>query len=207
MASTQTLSVLVENRPGVLARVSGLFARRGFNIDSLAVGETHDPEVSRITLVVHVEGHPLEQVTKQLHKLINVLRIAELPYDGSVERELALIKVGIDAGRRAEVLELAEIFRANVIDVAPGSLVIEVSGTSEKISALEELLRPYGILELARTGRIALGRGAGALSAPVVRPVPIEDLASSRSSWFSGATVGAAGAGAGGWFAEMSSQP
>jgi len=178
MASKHTLSVLVENIPGVLARVSGLFARRGFNIDSLAVGETQDPAVSRITVVVHVEGHPLEQVTKQLHKLINVLRIVELPQDDSVERELALIKVEVDAGRRAEVLEIAEIFRAKVVDVDPASLVIEISGTTEKVTALEELLRPYGILELARTGRIALGRGARALKAPMVRPIPIEDLAS-----------------------------
>jgi acetolactate synthase-1/3 small subunit len=178
MASKHTLSVLVENIPGVLARVSGLFARRGFNIDSLAVGETQDPAVSRITVVVHVEGHPLEQVTKQLHKLINVLRIVELPQDDSVERELALIKVEVDAGRRAEVLEIAEIFRAKVVDVDPASLVIEISGTTEKVTALEELLRPYGILELARTGRIALGRGARALKALMVRPIPIEDLAS-----------------------------
>ena len=173
MTSTHTISVLVENSPGVLARVSGLFARRGFNIDSLAVGETESPEVSRMTIVVTVEGRPLEQVTKHLHKLINVLRIAELPPDASVERELALIKVGADAGRRAEVLEIVEIFRAKVIDVDPQSLVVEACGTSEKLSALEELLRPYAIIEMARTGRIALGRGAAGLKVPSVRPVPV----------------------------------
>lgn len=175
---THTLSVLVENRPGVLARVSGLFARRGFNIDSLAVGETHDPSVSRVTIAVSVEGKPLEQVSKQLHKLINVLRVVELPPDHSVERELALIKVRVDAGRRAEVLEVVEIFRAKVIDVDPGALVIEASGTSEKILALQELLAPYGIAEMARTGKIALGRGERGLTAPVSRPVAVPNLSS-----------------------------
>lgn len=173
---THTLSVLVENRPGVLARVSGLFARRGFNIDSLAVGETNDPSVSRVTIVVSVEGKPLEQVSKQLHKLINVLRVVELPADDSVERELALIKVSVDAGRRAEVLEIVEIFRAKVIDVDAGSLVVEASGASDKILALQELLEPYEIIEMARTGRIALGRGERGLTAPVSRPVPVPDL-------------------------------
>lgn len=180
MISTHTLSVLVENRPGVLARIAGLFARRGFNIDSLAVGETHDPSVSRVTIVVTVDGRPLEQVSKQLHKLINVLRVVELPADGSVERELALIKVGVDAGRRAEVLEIVEIFRAKVIDVDPTSLIVEASGTSDKLVALQELLEPYGIVEMTRTGRIALGRGSKGLKAPVSRPVPVPDLAPVR---------------------------
>lgn len=173
--STHTLSVLVQNKPGVLARTAGLFARRGFNIDSLAVGETEDPAVSRMTIVVSVEGKPLEQVTKQLHKLIDVLRIAELPAGDSVEREIALIKVGVGAGRRAEVLEIVEIFRAKVIDVDSEALVIEAAGTSGKVTALEELLRPYGIIELVRTGRIALGRGAEGLKAPSVRPIRIVD--------------------------------
>lgn len=171
--STHTLSVLVENKPGALARISGLFARRGFNIDSLAVGETEDPAVSRMTIVVSVDGKPLEQVSKQLHKLINILRITELPPGNSVERELALIKVGVGPGRRAEVLEIVEIFRGKVIDVDEASLVVEASGTSDKVTALEELLRPYGIIEMARTGRIALGRGAEGLKAPKTRPVPI----------------------------------
>ncbi len=177
---THTLSVLVENKPGVLARVAALFARRGFNIDSLAVGETEDPSVSRMTIVVSVDKS-LEHVTKQLHKLINVLRIAELPHDGSVERELALIKVGVDPGKRAEVLEIVEIFRAKVIDVDPDSVMIEATGTPEKLNALEELLRPFGVIELARTGRVALGRGAKGLKAAPLRPVPVVPL-SSRAS-------------------------
>jgi acetolactate synthase I/III small subunit len=177
-SSSHTLSVLVENRPGVLARVSALFARRGFNIDSLAVGQTEDKAVSRMTIAVSAEGKPVEHITKQLHKLIAVLRIAELPRDHSVERELALIKVGVEPGRRAEVLEIIEIFRANVIDVDPESLVVEVTGTPEKVAALEELLTPYGILELARTGRVALGRGASNLKPPALRPVAVADHSS-----------------------------
>ena len=174
-SSSHTLSVLVENRPGVLARISALFARRGFNIDSLAVGQTEVNSVSRMTIAVSAEGKPIEQIAKQLHKLIAVLRIAELPRDNSVERELALIKVGVESGRRAEVLEIIEIFRAKVIDVDAEALIVEVTGTPEKVAAIEELLMPYGILEMARTGRVALGRGAANLKAPVVRPVPISD--------------------------------
>lgn len=172
MITTHTLSVLVENRPGVLARVAGLFARRGFNITSLAVGETEDPAVSRMTIVVSAEGSPLEQVVKQLHKLINVLRVEELPA-GSVEREVALIKVGVDAGRRAEVLEIVEIFRAKVVDVDRGSLIVEVTGSPEKTRALQDLLEPYGIVEMVRTGRVALARGSRGLKAPTARPVPV----------------------------------
>ena len=171
--TTHILSVLVENRPGVLARISGLFARRGFNIDSLAVGETEDPSVSRMTIVVSVEGKPLEQITKQLHKLINVLRIAELPHDAAVERELALIKVGVGPGKRAEVLEIVEIFRAKVVDVDVDAVVIEATGTPEKVTALEELLGPYEIVEIARTGRVALARGGRGLKAPSLRPISI----------------------------------
>jgi acetolactate synthase-1/3 small subunit len=174
------LSVLVENKPGVLARIAALFARRGFNIDSLAVGETEDPSVSRMTIVVSVDKS-LEHVTKQLHKLINVLRIAELPPDGSVERELALIKVGVGPGKRAEVLEIVEIFRAKVIDVDPDSVMIEATGTPEKVNALEELVRPFGVIELARTGRVALGRGAKGFKAAPLRPIPVVPL-SSRAS-------------------------
>jgi acetolactate synthase-1/3 small subunit len=168
---THTLSVLVEDKPGVLARVSSLFARRGFNIDSLAVGEAEDPGLSRMTIVVSVADRPLEQVVKQLHKLINILRIAELDHDASVERELALIKVGAGPGRRAEVIEVAEIFRAKVVDVDAEALMLEATGTPEKVGALEELLRPYGIIEIARTGRIALGRGGRGLRAPSLRPI------------------------------------
>jgi acetolactate synthase I/III small subunit len=171
---THILSVLVENRSGVLARISGLFARRGFNIDSLAVGETEDPAISRMTIVCSADGKPLEQITKQLHKLINVLRIAELPHDDCVERELALIKVAVGAGKRAEVLEIVEIFRATVLDVDPDALIIEATGSPEKIVALEDLLRPYGIGEMARTGRIALSRGSHGLKPPALSPVVLE---------------------------------
>jgi acetolactate synthase-1/3 small subunit len=171
--ATHTLSVLVENKPGVLARVSGLFARRHFNINSLAVGPTEDPDVSRLTAVVSVDGKPLELVVKQLHKLINVLRVAELP-DGSVLRELALIKVRVSATERPEVAEIAGLFRANVVDVDHESLVIEATGTPGKIGALEELLRPYGITEMARTGRIALARGASGLKPPRSPAQPLQ---------------------------------
>jgi acetolactate synthase-1/3 small subunit len=171
--STHIVSVLVENKPGVLARISGLFARRDFNIDSLAVGETEDPTVSRMTIVVSVEDRPLEQVTKQLHKLVNVLRVEELRRDDSVERELALIKVQVEPGRRAEVVEVAEIFRAKVVDVDQRALTIEATGTPDKVAALEQLLRPHGIVEIVRTGRIALARGSRGLKAPGLRPVPV----------------------------------
>jgi acetolactate synthase-1/3 small subunit len=154
-----TLSVLVENKPGVLARVSGLFSRRGFNIDSLAVGPTEDPETSRMTIVVDVEEHSLEQVTKQLYKLINVIKISDLDPGEAVERELALFKVGADASSRAEVIEIADIFRAKIVDVARNTVTIEVTGTGAKLEAIKDLLRPYGIREMARTGTIALARG------------------------------------------------
>ena len=178
MTKTHILSVLVENKPGVLARISGLFARRGFNIDSLAVGETEDPRVSRMTIVVSVEGKPLEQVTKQLDKLINVLKIQELAHSEAVERELALIKVAAEAGKRAEVLEIVEIFRAKISDVDAGAITIEATGGPDKIAALEELLQPYGIVELVRTGRVALARGAGGLKPPALKPVSLESRAS-----------------------------
>lgn len=173
MTNSHTLSVLVENKPGVLARISGLFARRGFNIDSLAVGETEEPEVSRMTIVVAADGRPLEHVTKQLHKLINVLRIAELPRETSVARELALIKVAIPAGRRAEALEIVEIFRAKVIDLDAEAIVVEATGAPDKVAALQELLTPFGIVEIARTGIVALGRGSSGLKSPSLRPVQV----------------------------------
>jgi acetolactate synthase-1/3 small subunit len=157
--SQHTISVLVEDQPGVLARVSGLFARRGFNIDSLAVGPTETPGLSRMTIVVDVQTKPLEQVEKQLHKLVNVLKVVELEQSRRVERELALIKVRTTTETRAGVIEVAQIFRARIVDVAHGSLTVEATGTPDKIEALRELLEPYGIVELARTGRIALGRG------------------------------------------------
>ncbi|MHB0867292.1 MAG: acetolactate synthase small subunit [Thermoleophilia bacterium] len=154
-----TLSVLVENKPGVLARVAGLFSRRGFNIDSLAVGITEDPDVSRMTITVDAEEHPIEQVTKQLHKLINVIKITDLDVEKTVARELALLKVKSDSKTRAEVMQLAEIFRANILDVSRNTLTIEITGTQGKIAALEQLLGPHGLVEIVRTGRIAIERG------------------------------------------------
>ncbi len=162
--SRHTLSVLVENRPGVLTRASGLFARRGFNIHSLAVGPTENPEVSRITVVVDVAELPLEQVTKQLNKLINVLKVAELEQGGSVQRELILVKVRAEGAQRSQVLEVVELFRAKVVDVAPDALTIEATGHAEKIAALLKVLEPYGIRELVQSGLVALGRGSRSMT-------------------------------------------
>jgi acetolactate synthase-1/3 small subunit len=170
--SQHTISVLVEDQPGVLARVSGLFARRGFNIDSLAVGATETPGLSRMTIVVDVQSKPLEQVEKQLHKLINVLKVVELERSARVERELALIKVRTTAQTRAGVIEIVQIFRARIVDVAHGSLTVEATGPPDKIEALRELLEPYGIVEMARTGRVALGRGDTGIRERRLRRVP-----------------------------------
>jgi acetolactate synthase-1/3 small subunit len=156
-----TLSVLVENKPGVLTRVAGLFARRGFNIDSLAVGESEDPRLSRITLTIDGERHPIEQVTKQLHKLINVVKIRELEPEGMVAAELLLVKVAAEGEKRTEALQIAEIFKAKIVDVDRRALTLRVVGTTDKLEALLELLRPLGILEVVRTGTIAIGRGRG----------------------------------------------
>jgi len=155
-----TLSVLVENKPGVLTRVTSLFSRRGFNIDSLAVGPTEDPTLSRITIVVSAAETPLEQITKQLHKLINVIKIQDLDPTESIDRELVLFKVNAASDRRHEIIEIANVFRAKVIDVGRNSLTIEATGSSDKIQAMEDLFRAYGIKELARTGKIALARGS-----------------------------------------------
>ncbi len=155
-----TLSVLVENKPGVLTRVTSLFARRGFNIDSLAVGVTEDLTLSRITLVVSAEDIPLEQITKQLHKLINVIKIQDLDPDSMIDRELVLFKVNAVPDRRHEVIEIANVFRAKIVDVGKNCLTIEATGTADKLAAMEDLLRAYGIKELARTGKIALARGS-----------------------------------------------
>lgn len=154
-----TLSVLVENKPGVLTRVSGLFARRGFNIDSLVVAETENPRVSRMTITVDEQDSPVEQVTKQLHKLINVLKITDLDPASSVERELLLVKVKADATTRPDIMQIVEIFGAKILDVSAEVMIIEMTGTREKVSALMELLAPYGIVELMRTGRVAMSRG------------------------------------------------
>jgi acetolactate synthase I/III small subunit len=160
MNQNHIISVLVENKAGVLAKISGLFSRRGFNIESLAVGPTEDERISRITIVVNAETHSMEQVIKQLYKLINVIKIQELDPSNIVERELVLIKVSADNNTRAEILEIINIFRANIVDVAKKSLIIEITGNSGKIQGLEDLLKPYGILELTRTGKIACSRGS-----------------------------------------------
>ena len=154
-----TLAVLVDNKSGVLTRVAGLFSRRGYNIDSLAVGVTEDPTISRMTIVVRGDDHVLEQVTKQLNKLIDVIRVTDLGADESVERELALIKVVADANNRSEIIQIVDIFRARIIDVAAKSMTIEVTGDEGKIMGIEQLLRPFGIKEMVRTGKIALTRG------------------------------------------------
>ena len=154
-----TLSVLVENRPGVLTRVAGLFARRGFNIHSLAVGPTEHAEVSRITVVVDVEDLPLEQVTKQLNKLVNVIKIVELEPQASVQRELLLVKVRAALQTRSHVLETVRLFRAKVVDVAPDAVPIEVTGNPDKLEAFLRVLEPFGIRELVQSGLVAIGRG------------------------------------------------
>jgi acetolactate synthase-1/3 small subunit len=153
------LSILVENRPGVLTRIAGLFARRGFNIETLTVGPTADDDVARITLTVDGAVHPIDQVTKQLHKLINVLKIRDLEPAGTVTRELALFKVAAEGTARSELLEFAQIFDAHVVDVTKRSVVIEVTGSQEKVEAFEQLVRPYGLIEMMRTGEIAMSRG------------------------------------------------
>jgi acetolactate synthase-1/3 small subunit len=163
--SKHTLSVLVENKPGVLARVAGLFSRRGFNIDSLAVGETEHAEISRITIVVNAEANPLEQVTKQLNKLVNVLKIVELDQAAAVQRELLLVKVRADRATRSQVMETVQLFRARVVDVAPETLTIEATGTSEKLDALLRDLEPFGIKEMVQSGVVAIGRGSRSITA------------------------------------------
>jgi acetolactate synthase I/III small subunit len=154
-----TLSILVENKPGVLTRIAGLFARRGFNIDTLSVGPTDDERFSRITLTLDGALHPIEQVTKQLHKLVNVLKIRDLEPDETVARELAMFKVAADGNARAEVLQLVEIFRGTVVDVTRRSVVVALTGTGDKVDAFEQLMRPFGLIEMMRTGEIALARG------------------------------------------------
>jgi acetolactate synthase I/III small subunit len=154
-----TLAVLVQNKSGVLSRVAALFSRRGYNIDSLAVGVTEDPEVSRITIVVHGDDHVLEQVTKQLNKLVDVIKVTDFGGDDTVERELALIKVTADTDNRAEIIQIADIFRARIIDFAPKSMTVEVTGDEGKVEAIEKLLRQFGIKEMVRTGKIAMVRG------------------------------------------------
>ena len=155
------LTLLVENKPGVLARIAGLFSRRGFNIETLAVGPTDDDSLSRITLTLDGALHPIDQVTKQLHKLVNVIKIRDLEPAETVARELALFKVTADGPARGEVMQIVEIFRGKIIDVTRRSLIIEVTGTWEKIEAFERMVRPFGLIEMARTGEIAISRGRG----------------------------------------------
>jgi acetolactate synthase-1/3 small subunit len=165
------LSVLVENKPGVLARVSALFSRRGFNIDSLAVGPTEHSDVSRMTIVVNVEDLPLEQVTKQLNKLINVLKVVELEPETAIQRELLLVKVKADQATRSQVLEIVQVFRAKVVDVAADAVTIEATGTADKLEAFIRVLDPYGIRELVQSGVVAVGRGARSITDRTLRSV------------------------------------
>ncbi len=177
--SRHTLSVLVENKPSVLARIAGLFSRRGFNIDSLAVGPTEHPEISRMTIVVNVEELPLEQVTKQLNKLVNVIKIVELEPVSAVQRELILVKVKADAGSRGTVLETVQLFRAKVVDVAPDTVTIEATGNPEKLDAMLRVLEPFGIRELVQSGMVAIGRGSRSITDRTLRSL---DRVSERSA-------------------------
>jgi len=155
-----TLAVIVENRPGVLTRVTTLFRRRGYNIESLAVGATENPSISRITIVVCGDGRILEQVTKQLYKLVDVIKIVDITEEHSVDRELVLVKVKADATVRPDIVQIVDIFRARIVDIGKSSLIVEVTGDSGKIDALVDSLQPFGILELVRTGKIAMVRGS-----------------------------------------------
>ncbi|UMG93118.1 acetolactate synthase small subunit [Nocardioides sp. TF02-7] len=176
-----TLSVLVEDKPGVLTRIAGLFSRRGFNIESLAVGPTEHAEISRMTIVVHVEDSPLEQVTKQLNKLVEVIKIVELDPTASVQRELVLVKVGATPETRGQVLDAVQLFKAKVIDVAADAVTVQVVGNSGKINDFLRVLEPFGIRELVQSGMVAIGRGSRSISErsrPVAVPVPPPSAAS-----------------------------
>lgn len=164
-----TLSVLVENKPGVLARIAALFSRRGFNIDSLAVGPTEHGDISRMTVVVDVDALPLEQVTKQLNKLVEVIKIVELEQSTSVQRQIVLVKVRADASTRSHIVETAELFRATVVDVATDSLTLECTGKTDKIQALLAVLEPFGIRELVQSGLVAVGRGPRSITDRALR--------------------------------------
>jgi acetolactate synthase-1/3 small subunit len=150
------LSLIVENKPGVLARIAGLFSRRGFNIDTLAVGPTEDPDTSRITLTLDGAVHPIDQVTKQLHKLVNVIKIRDLEPDTTVAREMALFRVNAAVESRAEIMQFAEIYEGKIVDVSRRSLTIEITGTQDKIDSFERMVRPHGLIEMARTGEVAI---------------------------------------------------
>ena len=171
--SKHTLSVLVENKPGVLARIAGLFSRRGFNIESLAVGPTEHSEISRMTIVVNVDDSPLEQVTKQLNKLIEVIKIVELDATASINRELMLVKVRADPQTRGAVLDAVQLFRAKVVDVSPDAVTIQVTGNADKLGDFLRVLEPFGIRELVQSGMVAIGRGSRSISERSLRPVPV----------------------------------
>jgi acetolactate synthase-1/3 small subunit len=175
--SRHTLSVLVENKPGVLARIAGLFSRRGFNIDSLAVGPTENPDVSRMTIVVNVEELPLEQVTKQLNKLIEVIKVVELDPATSVQRELLLVKVAADRATRSHVLETVQLFRAKVVDVAPDAVTVEATGNADKLDALLRVLEPYGVRELVQSGMVAVSRGSRSITDRSARSASVTPIA------------------------------
>ena len=170
--SKHTLSVLVENKPGVLARIAGLFSRRGFNIESLAVGPTENTEVSRMTIVVNVDQSPLEQVTKQLNKLVEVIKIVELD-TSAVTRELLLVKVKADADSRGQVLDAVQLFRARVVDVSVDAVTIEVTGNADKLTDFLKVLEPFGIRELVQSGMVAIGRGSRSITERTLRPVAV----------------------------------
>jgi len=158
-----TIALIVENRPGVLVRIAGLFSRRSFNIDSLTVGATDKPDYSRMTITVEGDEEVLEQVTKQLNKLINVIRVSELAPEESVERELAIIKVAAKKEDRSEIMQIVSVFRAKIIDVSPRSIIVEVTGSEDKVEAMVRLLRQFGIKEMARTGKVSMVRGSRAV--------------------------------------------
>lgn len=168
-----TLSVLVENKPGVLTRIAALFSRRGFNIDSLAVGPTEHPEVSRMTIVVGVDDQPLEQVTKQLNKLVEVIKVVELDGSASVNRELILVKVKADHSTRGAVLDAVALFRAKVVDVAPDAVTIQAVGNADKLADLMRILEPFGVRELVQSGMVAIGRGSRSISERSLRPAAV----------------------------------
>ena len=169
---SHTLSVLVENKPGVLARIAGLFSRRGYNIESLAVGATEHPDISRMTIVVNVEDSPLEQVTKQLNKLVEVIKIVELEPREGVERELMLVKVRADTATRGQVLDAIQLFRAKVVDIAADAVTVQVTGNSDKLADFLRIMEPFGIRELVQSGVIAIGRGSRSISERSLRAAP-----------------------------------
>lgn len=171
--SSHTLSVLVEDKPGVLARIAGLFSRRGFNIESLAVGPTEHADISRMTIVVNVKRSPLEQVTKQLNKLVEVIKVVELSETATVNSELLLVKVRADAHSRGAVLDAVQLFRAKVVDVSPEAVTIEATGNPGKLADLLRILEPFGIRELVQSGMVAIGRGSRSITERTLHPVPI----------------------------------